>query len=301
MNIAVRPSELELALSAPDRHKDFHRKIAVRAAQVSQQKAVASAAAVLPRTAARAVSAGPEAVPAEPDPPVVDAIRSIDDANEPRSLAVREVQNVVAKLFRMTVADIKGPRRTYQYAIARHAAMFLAKELCPMKTFPQIGREFGGRDHTTVLHAVRVFPHKMARMPDVAELTETARTKLRELAALSAPAPSEPEEQKFEKIRLTAFPSVARIQGMVARFYHCSPRDLCGVSRETHVRHARNVAMYLAHELTRFSIRVISDQFGGRHHSVAILAMDRVPALMRSDIDVCWEVAQLFEALQEAA
>lgn len=300
MNIAVRPSELELALSAPDRHKEFHRKIAERAAQV-QQKAVASAAAVLPRIAARAASVGSEVVPAEPDPPASAVVQSLEDATEPRSLTVREIQDVIARLFSVKVADIKGPRRGMGITDPRHAAMFLARELCPSKSLPVIGREFGGRDHTTILHAVNVFPHKMRRNPDLAQLVETARATLRELAALPVPLPPQPDEEPIDKLRISAYPSVARIQGTVARFYHVSPRALCGVGREAHVRHARNVAMYLADELTRFSIRVISEQFGGRHHSVAIHAIEYIPRLMREDIDICWEVAQLFETLSEPA
>lgn len=296
MNIAVRPSELELALSAPDRHKDFHRKIAERAAEVAQQKAVASASSVLSRIGARAAPVGPETVPAETDPPAPVAV----DASEPRSLTVREIQDVIARLFGIKVADIKGPRRGTFLVDPRHAAMFLAKELCTSKSLPVIGREFGGRDHTTILHAVNVFPHKMRRNPDLALLVETARATLRELAALPVPLPAEPEEQQ-DDARISAYPSVARIQGTVARFYHVSPRALCGVGRETHVRHARNVAMYLANLLTRFSIRVISDQFGGRHHSVAIHAIERIPQLMRENIDICWEVAQLIETLSEPA
>jgi chromosomal replication initiator protein len=298
MNIAVRTSELELALTAPDRHKDFNRKIAERAAQLAQRKAVAAAATSLPRITARAASVGPEAVPAEADPPASAAVHSLVDATEPRSLTVREIQDVIARLFGVKVADIKGPRRGSGIVTPRHAAMFLAHELCPFKSLPVIGREFGGRDHTTILHAVNVFPHKMMRNPDLAQLVETARTTLRELAALPVPLPPQPDEET-DKLRISAYPSVARIQGTVARFYHVSPRALCGVGRETHVRHARNVAMYLADDLTRFSIRVISDQFGGRHHSVAIHAIERIPQLMRENIDICREVAQLIETLSE--
>ena len=301
MNIAVRPSELELALSAPDRHKEFHRRIAEAAERVKQQRAVARAAAVSSRVGARGASIDPEAMPAEPDPPASAAVHEITDATEPRALTVREIQDVVARLFGVKVADIKGPRRGSGIVTPRHAAMFLTHELCLSKSLPVIGREFGGRDHTTILHAVNVFPHKMARNRDLAQLVESARATLRELASLPVPLPAGPDVEPIDKVRISAYPSVARIQGTVARFYHVSPRSLCGVGRETHVRHARNVAMYLANELTRFSIRVISDQFGGRHHSVAIHAIERIPQLMRENIDICWEVAQLIETLSEPA
>src|SRR6185503_15128954 len=177
-----------------------------RARQLAQQRAVASAAAVLSR-----VTVGPEATHAEPDQPASDAVQELVDATEPRSLTVREIQDVIARLFGVKVADIKGPRRGSGIVDPRHAAMFLAKELCPSKSLPVIGGEFGGRDHTTILHAVNVMPHKMARNPDLAQLVESARTTLRELAALPVPLPAQ-GEAPIDKVRISAYPSVARIQ-----------------------------------------------------------------------------------------
>jgi len=55
----------------------------------------------------------------------------------------------------LSVADIKGPRRTRVVAFARHAAMARVYMERPDLSLPQIGRLFGGRDHTTVLHAVK--------------------------------------------------------------------------------------------------------------------------------------------------
>lgn len=63
------------------------------------------------------------------------------------------VQRVVARHFGVTRLDLIGQSRRKKYAIPRQIAMFLIHD--GKRTLPEIGRRFGGRDHTTVLHAVR--------------------------------------------------------------------------------------------------------------------------------------------------
>jgi chromosomal replication initiator protein len=65
------------------------------------------------------------------------------------------IQKVVADYFQMRVQDLLGKRRTRNLARARQFAMALAKEVTE-HSLPEIGDAFGGRDHTTVLHACRV-------------------------------------------------------------------------------------------------------------------------------------------------
>ena len=60
----------------------------------------------------------------------------------------------VAKFFNVKVAEMKGPRRTRQIVTPRQIAMFLARKHTGL-SLPEIGKRFGGRDHTTVIHAVR--------------------------------------------------------------------------------------------------------------------------------------------------
>lgn len=63
------------------------------------------------------------------------------------------VQRVVARHFGVSRLDLIGQSRRKKYAIPRHVAMYLIHD--GKRTLPEIGRRFGGRDHTTVLHAVR--------------------------------------------------------------------------------------------------------------------------------------------------
>ncbi len=70
------------------------------------------------------------------------------------SISVENIQKSVADFYNIKVADMYSKRRPANIAIPRQIAMYLAKELT-QKSFPEIGDLFGGRDHTTVLHAVK--------------------------------------------------------------------------------------------------------------------------------------------------
>lgn len=69
-------------------------------------------------------------------------------------ISVENIQKVVADFYNIKVADMYSKRRPANIAMPRQIAMYLAKDLT-QKSFPEIGDLFGGRDHTTVLHAVK--------------------------------------------------------------------------------------------------------------------------------------------------
>ena len=71
-----------------------------------------------------------------------------------RRITIDEIQKKVAEHFNIRVSDMHSARRARQVARPRQVAMYLAKQLTP-RSLPEIGRKFGGRDHTTVIHAVR--------------------------------------------------------------------------------------------------------------------------------------------------
>lgn len=71
-----------------------------------------------------------------------------------RKLTIDDIQRRVAEHYRLKLSDLVSPRRAREVARPRQVAMYLAKQLTP-RSYPEIGRRFGGRDHTTVLHAVR--------------------------------------------------------------------------------------------------------------------------------------------------
>jgi chromosomal replication initiator protein len=69
-----------------------------------------------------------------------------------RATTIDDIQKTVAEFFKIRVADMHSPRRSRDVARPRQVAMYLAKTLTS-RSYPDIGRAFGGRDHTTVMHA----------------------------------------------------------------------------------------------------------------------------------------------------
>jgi chromosomal replication initiator protein len=82
------------------------------------------------------------------------AIRDLVRAHEPKRVKIEDIQKLVANHYSVTRADLLSSRRTAVVVKPRQIAMYLAKTLT-LRSLPEIGRRFGGRDHTTVLHAVR--------------------------------------------------------------------------------------------------------------------------------------------------
>lgn len=80
---------------------------------------------------------------------LADILRASD-----RKLTIEEIQRKVAEHYNIRLSDMVGPKRHRNIARPRQVAMFLAKQLTP-RSLPEIGRRFGGRDHTTIMHGVR--------------------------------------------------------------------------------------------------------------------------------------------------
>ena len=82
------------------------------------------------------------------------AIRDLVRTREPKRVKIEDIQKLVANHYNVSRADILSSRRTAVVVRPRQIAMYLSKALT-LRSLPEIGRRFGGRDHTTVLHAVR--------------------------------------------------------------------------------------------------------------------------------------------------
>ncbi len=82
-----------------------------------------------------------------------EALNDLLELNRP-PISIEHIQKMVADHFKIKVADMYSKRRPAHIAYARQVAMYFAKELT-QKSFPEIGEAFGGRDHTTVMHAVK--------------------------------------------------------------------------------------------------------------------------------------------------
>jgi chromosomal replication initiator protein len=81
-------------------------------------------------------------------------------------ISVENIQKTVADFYKIRVADMYSARRPTNIARPRQIAMYFAKELT-QKSLPEIGELFGGRDHTTVLHAVRKIAELRAKQPEL--------------------------------------------------------------------------------------------------------------------------------------
>jgi len=80
---------------------------------------------------------------------LADQLRAHD-----RRITIDEIQRKTADYYGLKLADLLSPRRAREVARPRQVAMYLAKKLTP-RSLPEIGRRFGGRDHTTVMHGVK--------------------------------------------------------------------------------------------------------------------------------------------------
>jgi chromosomal replication initiator protein len=95
-----------------------------------------------------------------------------------KRITVDEIQKVTSEYYGLKQADLLSERRTRAVARPRQTAMFLAKSLTT-RSYPDIGRRFGGRDHTTVLHAVRTIERLSKEDAQLARDVEALTRKLR--------------------------------------------------------------------------------------------------------------------------
>lgn len=82
-----------------------------------------------------------------------DAIRNIAEDDQPAGITIELIQKAVAAHYRLRVDDLKSKNNARQIAVPRQVAMYLCKRLTK-HSFPELGREFGGKHHTTVIHSV---------------------------------------------------------------------------------------------------------------------------------------------------
>ncbi|HLR14313.1 MAG TPA: chromosomal replication initiator protein DnaA [Bacillota bacterium] len=81
-----------------------------------------------------------------------DALKDIIPSRKPRSITVQTIQEIVADKYNITLEDFAARKRTRSIAFPRQIAMYLSRQMTDL-SLPKIGEKFGGRDHTTVIHA----------------------------------------------------------------------------------------------------------------------------------------------------
>ena len=94
-----------------------------------------------------------------------EALKDIISPVAARKITCEFIVDIVSNYYNITPADLKSKRRSNEVAVPRHIAMFLCRNLLDM-TFPQIGSEFGNRDHSTVMHACSKVSDDISSIPE---------------------------------------------------------------------------------------------------------------------------------------
>lgn len=103
---------------------------------------------------------------------LADILRASD-----RKLTIEEIQRRVAEHYNIRLSDMIGPKRVRTIARPRQIAMYLAKQLTP-RSLPEIGRRFGGRDHTTIMHGVKKIEELMSSDSQLVDDVQMLRRQL---------------------------------------------------------------------------------------------------------------------------
>ncbi|CEG09883.1 Chromosomal replication initiator protein DnaA [Afipia felis] len=106
-------------------------------------------------------------------------VRDLIRPQEPRRVKIEDIQRVVARQYNVSRSDLLSSRRTANVVRPRQVAMYLAKTLT-LRSLPEIGRRFGGRDHTTVLHAVRKIESLVSKDVALSDEVELLKRQLQE-------------------------------------------------------------------------------------------------------------------------
>jgi len=116
-----------------------------------------------------------------PDIPLAEAVLEdlIPDGNQ-RVITTDDVKEQTAAYFEVSVADLVSQSRTHTLVTARQVAMYLCRELTDL-SLPKIGQEFGGRDHTTVMHAYRKVKDLMGERRSVYNQVTELTNRLRQI------------------------------------------------------------------------------------------------------------------------
>lgn len=161
MNIHV--TELTpTAREAVERHENFRASIAAKAAELADRKTRDALAAIQVAAVEAPLCREPDVFVVGPDAEVnhygPNWFVVLDSDPRPGDYpSIREIQKAVCKHYEVLMTDLLSSRRTAKIVRPRQVAFYLCKVLTP-HSLPQLGRRFGGRDHTTALHAIRMVP-----------------------------------------------------------------------------------------------------------------------------------------------
>lgn len=106
-----------------------------------------------------------------------EALKDILPDSKPKIITIKNIIEVVAEHFHLTTEEITGKKRTHAVAYPRQIAMYLCRELTD-SSLPKIGEEFGGRDHTTVMHANEKIKKELEEDPELQRNIEEIKKKI---------------------------------------------------------------------------------------------------------------------------
>jgi chromosomal replication initiator protein len=107
-----------------------------------------------------------------------DVLRDVFPQGEAAEVSIKRIQDLVAERFSLSLEELCGEKRSQNIVYPRQVAMYLSRELTD-SSLPKIGKEFGGRDHTTVIHATSKISRLIREDRSVYNLVQelTARVK----------------------------------------------------------------------------------------------------------------------------
>ncbi len=105
----------------------------------------------------------------------IDALKDFVTKGMGENNDIHRIQRIVAEYFQISVEDIKGKKRSSNIAFPRQIAMYLCRNMTD-ESFPKIGIEFGGKDHSTVMHSVDKIEAEIKNNKDLAKIIEKLKS-----------------------------------------------------------------------------------------------------------------------------
>ena len=110
-----------------------------------------------------------------------EALKDILPSKRDRVITIQDIQQRVGEFFGLKPEDFKARKRTKAVAFPRQIAMYLARELTDL-SLPKIGNAFGGRDHTTVIHAHERVVQQMQKDPELQNIIRQLTERIKNFA-----------------------------------------------------------------------------------------------------------------------
>ncbi|MFC4546824.1 chromosomal replication initiator protein DnaA [Paenactinomyces guangxiensis] len=106
-----------------------------------------------------------------------EALKDIMPESRPKVVSIQDIQQEVSTYYRLRIDDLKSKKRTKTVAFPRQIAMYLCRELTDY-SLPKIGEDFGGRDHTTVIHAHEKISRIIKQDPQLQQAIEELKKRI---------------------------------------------------------------------------------------------------------------------------